>query len=154
MVLYLVRHGQARKEAEDPAQGLTDKGREDAGRTARAASKLIPRLSEIYHSPKPRAQQTAKVLAEHLKPEQGISQSDNLLPQDDPGLWALRILGMGEDVMLVGHLPFLDRLAALLLCGDKDKSCVQFSSASMLCLSRSDEGRWSVRWMIVPEIAG
>ncbi len=152
MFLYLVRHGEAKKEAEDSAQGLTDKGIEDVRRTASSVRALIPQLSEIYHSPKLRARQTAAILAEDLKPERGISQSDNLLPLDDPALWALRILGIADNVMLVGHLPFLGRLAGLLLCGDKEKTCVEFAAAATLCLNRSDEGRWSVRWMIVPEV--
>ncbi len=152
MFLYLVRHGEAKKETEDPARGLTDKGREAVGRTAVYARKLVQHLSEIYHSPKPRAQQTAKILAEHLNPERGISQSDNLLPEDDPGLWALRIVGIGEDVMVVGHLPFLAKLAGMLLCGDKEKMCVDFKPAAMVCLNRSDEGRWAVEWMIDPEM--
>jgi phosphohistidine phosphatase len=152
MLLYLVRHGEAKKETEDPAQGLTDKGGEDVRKTASAAFKLTPRLSEIYHSPKTRAQQTAAILAEHLKPERGMRPSDHLLPLDDPGVWASRVVGIDEDVMLVGHLPFLARLAGLLLCGNQETVCVEFGTASMLCLIRSGEGRWSVKWMIVPDM--
>ena len=153
MVLYLVRHGEAKKETEDPAQGLTDKGREQVRSTASSASKLIPRLSEILHSPKRRAEQTAEILADRLKPERGTRPADHLLPLDDPGIWATRVADMREDIMLVGHLPFLAKLAGLLLCGDQDKIFVEFGTAGMLCLSRSGEGRWSVKWMIVPEMS-
>ncbi|OGW41686.1 MAG: hypothetical protein A2010_09770 [Nitrospirae bacterium GWD2_57_9] len=71
---------------------------------------------------------------------------------DDPALWALRILGMGEDIMLVGHLPYMARLAGLLLCGDTEKMCVDFKMGGIVCLKRFDDGRWAVEWMIVPEM--
>jgi len=152
MLLYLVQHGEARTEEEDPKRGLTDKGKDDVRKIAAYAGKLQVRISEVYHSAKPRAQQTAKILAEHLKPEKGIDQADNLLPMDDPALWALRILGMGEDIMLVGHLPYMARLAGLLLCGDTEKMCVDFKMGGIVCLKRFDDGRWAVEWMIVPEM--
>jgi phosphohistidine phosphatase len=152
MLLYLVRHGEARKTEVDPQRGLTDKGKEDVTKVAARAGKLAIPLDQIFHSPKPRAQQTAKILAEHLKPEKGIDQADNLLPMDDPSLWALRILGMGENIMLVGHLPYMARLAGLLLCGDKDKMCVDFKAGGIVCLKRSDEGRWTVAWTMMPDM--
>jgi phosphohistidine phosphatase len=153
MILYLVRHGEAKKEAEDPAQGLTDRGREQVQRTASSARKLIPRLSEILHSPKTRAEQTAGLLAAHLKPEQGTRRADHLLPLDDPGVWASRLSDISDDIMLVSHLPYLAKLAGLLLCGDQEKILVEFGTAGMLCLNRSNEGRWSIKWMIMPEMA-
>jgi phosphohistidine phosphatase len=154
MVLYLVRDGEAKKETEDPAQGLTDKGREQVRRTASSASKLVSRLSEILHSPKARAQQTAEILAEHLKPERGTRPADHLLPLDDPGIWAQRVAGIREDVIIVSHLPFLAKLAGLLLCGDQDKIFVEFGAAGMLCLDRSGDGRWSIQWMIASGMVG
>lgn len=152
MLLYLVQHGEAKKEDQDPKRGLTDRGKEDVRKIAEYAARLRIRSSEIFHSAKPRAQETARILAQHLKPERGIDQADNLLPMDDPALWALRILGMGEDIMLVGHLPFLQRLAGLLLCGDKEKACVDFKMGGMVCLRRFEDGRWAVEWVVVPEM--
>ena len=103
MLLYLVQHGEAGKEEEDPKRGLSNKGIHDVEKIAAYLQKLPVRVNEIYHSAKPRAQQTAAILAQHLKPDKGINQADNLLPMDDPGLWAMRIKGMEEDMMVVGH---------------------------------------------------
>jgi phosphohistidine phosphatase len=108
-------------------------------------------VSEIFHSPKTRARQTAQLFAELLKPEKGIDQSDNLLPLDDPGLWALRLAGMNEDIMLVGHLPYMARLAGLLLCGDETRKLLDFRMGGVVCLVRTDG--WAVTWMIGPEMA-
>lgn len=38
--VYLVQHGGARLESEDPARPLTGRGREEVGRVARAARRL------------------------------------------------------------------------------------------------------------------
>ncbi len=151
MFLYLVQHAEAKKKEEDPLRGLTDKGREDVGKVAAYAGKLDLHVNQIVHSAKPRAQQTAKILAEQLKPEKGIDQADNLLPMDDPGPWAMRIAGMKDDIMLVGHLPYMARLAGLLLCQDTEKAVVDFKMGGIVCLKRTDS-RWLVDWMIVPEI--
>jgi phosphohistidine phosphatase len=154
MLLYLVQHAEAKKEEEDPERGLTEKGSKDIARTAAYAQKLGLRVSIIHHSGKKRALQTAQVLADSLKPEKGIALSDGLAPMDDPEVWVKRLAGMNEDTMLVGHLPYMARLASLLLCGDKEKGIVDFKMAGVVCLKRFDDGKWAVEWMVVPEMVG
>ena len=151
MYLYLVRHGEAKSKEEDPERGLTEKGEQNVRTVAKEIARIKIHVSDIFHSPKPRAQQTAKIFAEQLKPEKGIDQSDNLLPDDDPGLWRMRLAGMKEDAMLVGHLPFMARLTGLLLCGDADRMFVDFKPGGVVCLKRV-ESRWAIEWMIVPEM--
>jgi phosphohistidine phosphatase len=152
MFLYLVQHGEAKREEEDPARGLTEKGIQDARNVSAYAEKLNVKASRIYHSGKTRAMQTAQILADHLNPEKGMSETDGLTPMDDPSIWAKRIAGMNEDIMLVGHLPYLAKLAGLLLCGDKEKMFIDFKMGGIVCLKRFDDGRWAVGWIIVPEI--
>jgi phosphohistidine phosphatase len=53
--------------------------------------------------------------------------------------------------MLVGHLPFLDRLAGLLVTGDADRSVVRFQKGGIVCLVRQDE-KWVVGWMATPDL--
>ncbi len=129
MLLYLVQHAEAKKEEEDPERGLTDQGFKDIARSAIFARKLKVKVSGIHHSGKKRAMQTAQMLADHLKPEKGILQTDGLAPMDDPAVWTRRLAKMDEDVMLVGHLPYLAKLAGLLLAGDKEKMFVDFKMA-------------------------
>ena len=154
MFLYLVQHGEAKREEDDPQRGLTDKGFKDVARTAVHAQKLGLKVSIIHHSGKARAMQTAQILADYLEPAKGSSPADALAPMDDPAVWAARIAGMNEEVMLVGHLPYLARLAGLLLCGDKEKTLIDFKMGGIACLKRLDDGRWAVEWMIVPELVG
>ena len=154
MLLYLVQHAEARKEEEDPARGLTDQGFKDIARTAIFAEKFRIRVNSIHHSGKKRALQTAQMLADHLKPGKGVVQADGLAPMDDPGIWAGRLAGMNEDIMLVGHLPYMAKLAGLLLCGDREKMFVDFKMAGIVCLKRDDDKRWLLEWMVVPEMVG
>lgn len=154
MLLYLVQHGEAKREEDDPQRGLTDKGFKDVARTAVYTQKLGLKVSVIHHSGKTRALQTAQLLADYLKPGKGPFPTDALAPLDDPAVWAGRISGMSEDLMLVGHLPYMARLAGLLLCGDKEKTPIDFKMGGIVCLKRFDDGLWAVEWMIVPEMAG
>jgi phosphohistidine phosphatase len=154
MFLYLVQHGEAKREEDDPRRGLTDKGFKDVARTALHAQKLGLTVSAIHHSGKTRALQTAQVLADHLKPAKGVSPASDLAPMDDPAIWSRRLSETPEDVMLVGHLPYMAKLAGLLLCGDTEKMFVDFKMGGIVCLKRLDGGRWALEWMIVPEMVG
>jgi len=154
MFLYLVQHAEAKREEEDPQRGLTEKGLSDIEKTASFAEGTGLSVSRIFHSGKTRALQTADVLSQHLNPRKGISQSDGLAPMDDPYLWFKRTMDMEEDVMLVGHLPHLAKLADLLLYGDTDKGIIDFRMGCIVCLKRADDGSWSIQWMVTPEIMG
>jgi phosphohistidine phosphatase len=153
MLLYLVQHAEAKSEEEDPQRGLTDRGLADIEGVASFAERVGVKVSQIFHSGKTRALQTAEVLSRHLRPEKGISQTDGLAPMDDPFIWFKRTMDMDEDIMLVGHLPHLARLADLLLYGDTDKGIVDFRMGCILALKRADDGSWSVQWMVTPEVA-
>jgi phosphohistidine phosphatase len=151
MLLFLVQHAEAKAKEEDPARGLSEKGIQDITKVAHYASKLGIEVSIILHSGKLRAQQTARVLADYLKTKKGISETDGLGPLDDPAIIIKRINNEHEDNMLVGHLPHLDKLSSLLLCGESDKKIIDYKMGCIVCLKRSEDGNWSVEWMITPE---
>ncbi len=154
MLLYLVQHAEAVHEDEDPSRPLSDKGKKDIAKVASHMSKQDMVINQILHSSKLRAKQTADILSEHLGPSRvkALSETDGLLPQDDPGIWSGRLLYMTDNVILVGHLPHLGRLASLLTCGDPEKNIVSFSMAGTACLERDENGVWSMMWMITPDI--
>lgn len=155
MHLYLVQHAEAKGEAEDPLRGLTDRGIEDIKNSAAFAAAAGVIVSQILHSGKLRARQTAEVLAQSIgganASGQVVAQTDGLNPSDDPKIWAGRIKGIKDDTMLVGHLPHLSRLASLLLCVEEAKNVVSFMMAGVVCLKKGENG-WSVKWMVTPEI--
>ncbi len=155
MNLYLVQHAEAKAKTEDPNRPLSEKGRADIQTVAAYVAKHSNiELVQIKHSGKTRARQTAESLAEALQPAEGINQVADLTPLAEASVWATRLAAMTEDVMLVGHLPHLSKLAALLLCQDDTKTVVAFQMGSLVCLGRDETGAWTLRWMVTPEIVG
>ncbi len=153
MHLYLVRHAEAKKEEEDPLRSLTDKGTEDIKKVASRVVKLNLKVTNIYHSGKTRALQTAQILHNSVNSPGGLAQTEGLSPMDEPGVWAGRLGQVKGDIMLVGHLPHLSKLASLLLAGDGGKQIINVQKASIVCLKRfDDDGHWAVDWMLTPEI--
>ncbi len=148
MIVYLVRHGEAKHPAVDPERGLSPKGVEQAASTARAAARRGVSPSSIFHSEKTRATETAGILAEYLKPSRKNETAEHLAPNDDPKEWAARLNDTNEDVMLVGHLPHLPGLASLLLNGDDEKEYIPFQTATMAALEKSDKNNWKLLWII------
>ncbi len=52
---------------------------------------------------------------------------------------------------VVGHLPFLDRLASVLVAGDEDAHVVRFRNAGLVALAET-EGGFAVSWVLLPEL--
>jgi phosphohistidine phosphatase len=152
MFLYLVQHAEAKRAEEDPARDLTERGRIDIEDIAHQLKRLKVQVREIFHSGKTRAESTAHVLARHIKPPAGVSEAPGLAPLDDPEVWCGRLAKMDEDTLLVGHLPHLGRLAAILMSGDKERTVINFQMAGVVRLRRMAAGQWAVDWMVVPEI--
>ncbi len=152
MVLYLVQHGAAKPEAEDPQRGLTDAGRRTVSTAANALARAGVTVARIEHSDKLRARQTAEILAARLQPAKGTMQVPGLAPNDDVEPACLRLNDANEDVMIVGHLPHLSRLASRLLRHDPQQALLKFQMGGVVKLERDAEGIWTVAWMLTPDL--
>jgi phosphohistidine phosphatase len=152
MFVYLVQHAASKPEEEDPKRDLTKKGRMEIENVAHHLKRLNVQIKQIFHSGKTRARTTAEILAWHLKPPAGVTEAPGLAPLDDPVIWADRIGNLTEDVMVVGHLPHLGRLAAILMTGDQEKEVVNFQMGGAVRLKQMSPGQWAVNWMVLPEI--
>ncbi len=151
MQVYLVQHGLAKRKEEDPARPLTAAGREEVERVARGAAAAGVRPASILHSGKARAEQTAGIFAEHTKPADGVHAVEGLNPLDEPQRARERVAQANAPLMLVGHLPHLSRLAALLLAETPEREIVAFRNAGVVCLEQK-EGGYAVRWILTPEL--
>ena len=150
MKLFLMQHGEAKSEVEDPERSLTVRGEEETQKISGAAKRLGICPSKIFHSGKKRTEQTAGIVAKALDLSAEISQGLN--PNDDIRPWAERISKETEDLMIVGHLPFLEKLASFLVCDDEGAKAVLFRYSAILCLGRKELGRWAVDWFLKPEM--
>jgi phosphohistidine phosphatase len=105
--------------------------------------------SAIFHSGILRAKQTAEILAEHLQFNSGVEQLSGLLPQDDPAVAKGELEAAASPIILVGHLPHLNRLIALLVSGDVESGAMELPPATMVCCS-NDGSKWKISWMLTP----
>ncbi len=154
MRLYLVQHAEAKLEEEDPERRLNEEGIRNVERVAAALRPLGLDVEVIWHSGKARARQTAELVAPALGGRPEIFQRDGLAPKDPVAPVRAVIEQSAGDLMVVGHLPFLGKLAALLLTGDEAREIVAFRFACVVCLDRQADGRWKIVWMLVPELCG
>ena len=154
MQIYLVQHGEAKPEEIDPERRLTQNGTRAVQKVAdflRASGGV--EVDTIWHSGKPRAQQTAELLGPATHAGEGaVMQHDGLAPKDAVEPIKQELEQASSNVMVVGHLPFLGRLAALLLTGNANKEVVAFQFGCVVCLKSEESAKWRLEWMIVPKL--
>lgn len=152
MALYLVQHGRNLPKDQDPDQSLSPEGRDETQLIARAAAKLRLPLGLIQYSPKTRAKQTAEIFADQLGPDQGIQEREGIKALDDvvPVAEELRRVG---DLMLVGHQPFMGRLATYLTAGYQEPAIIAFQNGGIVCLDLEEgSGSWYILWTLLPSV--
>ncbi len=152
MSLYLVQHGKSLPKEADPEKGLSEEGLAEVRRIAGVAAGYGVKVDKISHSGKKRARQTAEIFAAFLKPENGVDQIKGIDPLDDAALFSAN-LSAQENRMLVGHLPFMERLTAYLIIGATEPPPFKFQNGGIVCLDRlADTRRWIIKWALMPNI--
>ncbi len=151
MALYLVQHGKNLPKDADPDKGLSEEGIAEVERMASAAKELGVTVAMIRHSGKKRARQTAEGFALALEPPGGVEAAKGMAPLDNVSELEVR---SDENVMLVGHLPFMEKLTAHLVAGDEKASPVfKFQNGGIVCLDKDPDGpTWFITWTLVPRI--
>lgn len=152
MQLYLVQHGAAESEAEDPQRSLTAEGVKTVEHMAEYLSSLRLQLDRIEHSDKQRARQTAEIIAAHLHPTQGTRQVAGISPNDDVGSMRERLQNESGSLMIVGHLPYLSRLLSALLEVQQERTLVAFQTGGVVHLEHEKKGEWRLRWILVSDL--
>lgn len=152
MKLYLLQHGDAVPESVSPDRPLSEKGRLDMRRLAKFVGWSAVKVNRVFHSGKSRARQSAEIVASEVT-DHGVPEvMAGLNPNDPVAPLVEQVDGGAEDTLLVGHMPFLGRLAAQLVCGNQEISVIAFRPGTLVCLERDDSGRWAVAWMLRPEL--
>jgi phosphohistidine phosphatase len=152
MALYLVQHGKSRPKNEDPLQGLSVEGAEQVLRIAQVAAQYNVRVSCILHSGKDRALQTADILSTALNPPQGVRQVPGIAPMDDVAAFA-RTIEIEKNEMVVGHLPFLERLIAHMVAGRAEPPLFRMQNGGIVCLDYYPETTQPViHWALMPRV--
>ena len=152
MALYLIQHGKSKPKDQDPDQGLSEEGFTETERIANLAHDYGVTVSQIRHSVKTRARQTAEIFAGALKPKHDTQEISGIKAMDDVTAYAPKI-DPDEDVMLVGHLPFMERITSYLITGSIDQPVIKFQNSGIVCLDKDSETEsWVIKWTLMPNI--
>ena len=149
MQIYLVQHGKSRPKEQDPEQSLSPEGEKEVRRIAETAGNYRIPVQGIMHSGKKRAEQTARIMSSTLNPAISVETAQGLGPLDDVQHWKDKLEELNR-YMLVGHLPFMQRLASLLVAGDQENRVIRFQNGGIVCLE--EEQGWHIKWALMPNI--
>jgi phosphohistidine phosphatase len=155
MKLYLVQHADAVAASVDPERPLSTGGTKIARALAEACARYRLEAAEVIHSGKARARETAEAISEACNLE--VRSTAGLDPLDPVQPFASQCASM-HSAIVVGHLPFLERLAALLLAGREEPPVLAFQRGGMICLERRGApdtgnafGVWCLLWTAFPD---
>ena len=157
--VLLFRHGQAvsvGSVASDEERYLTEDGRGVVKLAGRALRDLGVAPGAILASPLVRADETAHILRTELAFPGAVVSCRELEPSAHPilALELLREQTVGS-VLVVGHLPLLERLGVLLLSGlERGDPFLRMHVAGAACLAFPegvDAGRGVLEWLLTPE---
>jgi len=151
MKVYLSQHGQQVSKDMDPDEPLSDKGRAEVASIAEQLSSSLFDIAKIEHSVKLRAKQTAQLFSELIPPDVELVEREGLKAKDYVQPIADELNAADNDIMLVGHMPFMEKIVGTLLVNDPDTRLVNFERGCLLCLERNDN-HWSVSWLLRPSL--
>lgn len=153
MSIYIVQHGISLSKDKDPQRGLSEIGITNVKRIAEVAKNYEIKVSGIYHSGKLRALQTAEIFDKALNPAQGIKQISGISPMDDVKPLAQQI-NSENNIMYVGHLPFMERFISFLITGDINIPVFKLQNGGILCMDLDLENKnWHIKWGLMPNIS-
>ena len=146
MKLYLMRHGEAATKDIDPEQGLTKNGKAAIEQLATRLSDQGMHFSQVVHSEKTRARQTAEIMSHIVSPNASRQQQANLTPNSNPAELLDEINHWVEDTLIVSHLPFIPSLLSRLV---EEPQAIVFQPGTIVSLSK--EGHlWRLDWVMSP----
>jgi len=149
MKLYLIQHGIALPEEKDPEKSLSPEGKEETQRTAEFLKTKNIEVDAVWHSPKLRAIQTAQIIVNSILFSE-TKERDDLNPLDPVENFPEEIKSSNKNLMIVGHLPFLQKLASLLLSGSDTNQFISFKNSGVVCLEYTDT--WKIAWIVTPAL--
>jgi phosphohistidine phosphatase len=161
MNLYILRHGLAVEHgapgyAKDADRPLTPKGERKLGRIADAMEAFELSFDLILSSPYTRARQTAEIVADALGLRKKLELHDELTPEGSFNKLIESITrrkSAPENVLLVGHEPYLSELISTLVAGDASMRITMKKGG--LCKLSSENlkpGRCAgLEWLLTPK---
>ena len=145
MKLYLIRHGDAEFMANDTVRPLSQQGEREAKSAGHYLLKVDTKVDFIYHSTLRRSRETAEHIAHILNAVALLKERNGLCPEDSPALFAEELQIERQSGAIIGHLPFLQIIASILLLSPSEMLPIKYTPGSILCLEREGYGEWLLR---------
>jgi len=149
MKLYLIQHGLSLSEEQDPQKPLSEEGKAETQKMARFIKAENIRVASIWHSKKMRAIETVQIISQVIEGV-NIKERHDLNPNDVVTNIKEEIETIKEDIMIIGHLPFLQKLTSLLLFGNEENDSITFKNSGVICLEYQE--KWKLLWEITPDL--
>lgn len=161
MNLFILRHAPAAERDssgrdKDSDRPLTEKGREVLSSTAKGMLALDLSFDRVLTSPFARARQTAEIIAKELHAKQHPTPTEHLSPNGSPKALIEQINRLQprvQNMLLVGHEPYLSQLIALLVAGNTNAS-FELKKGGLAKLETEDLrfGRCTkLSWLLTPQ---
>lgn len=87
-----------------------------------------------------------------LKPAHGLQEVTGIKPLDDVAEFATKV-DYSANTMLVGHLPFLERLTSFLITGQQTPIVFKLQNGGILCLDQIENSDSpAIKWALMPQV--
>ncbi len=156
MALYIVRHAKAVQGYPDELRELLPEGTAQAERVGRRLADAGVTVPRIHHSGLVRARQTAEILAGALGSGIEVEERAGMAPESEPrtiAAWLDAEERAAGNVMVVSHMPFVDRLVSLLLTGDDAANLVDYKLCAVAKLTPREGHGYRLSWLVTPRTA-
>ena len=159
MNIYLLRHGLAEDQSQtgkDSDRSLTGKGERKLRQISEGMEALHLEFELILSSPYLRARQTAEIIADAFNARKALEFTENLKPNGDTQALVEQVTSrkpVPNNVLLVGHEPYLSELISLLVSGSPISTVVMKKGGlCKLSVHLLKVGRCaSLEWLLTPK---
>lgn len=135
MLIYLLRHGDALMNGyNERTPPLSEEGKKSINMLANYIKSQNIRFTNIISSPLLRAWQTATIIAGNSNNNHVIIESNNLLPESEPGKLLQELGNFPENgkILVVGHQPCLGSVISNLI--SRSDELVEMKKSSFACV--------------------
>jgi phosphohistidine phosphatase len=161
MQLLIIRHADAGDKNEwaetgrpDSERPLSEKGRRQFPRAAKALSRLVPDVGLVATSPFTRALETSDIYLENLATSTTRKLTESLIPDAEPTAF-IRWIGdqrRRKVVAIVGHEPHLGLMATWLVAGlDESMLTLRKGGACLISFEKTvGKNKGTLEWLLEP----
>lgn len=160
MNLFVLRHGEAGARLEAPGKdtdrALTPQGRREIATVARFVAGLRVKFNVVATSPLRRSVDTAEIVARKLRSLNRLEEWDELRPTGETVELFRRLsrLGSTNQVLIVGHEPYLSSMIAEVVSGKTGVNLVlKKGGLAKVRINTFKPGvSGELRWILTPKL--